>query len=203
MNNELIIQFFYNHLIEMIVAAAAAIFAAIRIIRPRLTFYFLLRLVEVVFKIQFSEIFAVSEHAILGRILEDTSSNRVALIEMKRNGTTEINVLAERKTTDRDLKELNSFEAHSFRDLIDDLNVLKGAITFDKETIKHNDFYSLITKSYNCTSFALVPVYQNDVQHHVVVVLIAFEGYKVFDNQLLHFVTLQASKIAKISYLMR
>lgn len=203
MNYELIVSYMSAHVVELVLAAAASLVAAFRIIRPKLVFYVLLRFIEVIFKIQFSEIFAVSENAILKRIQEDTASNRVALIEMKRNGTTEINVLQEHKTTSRDLKELNSFEAHSFRDLIDDLNVVKGAIVFDKDTIKHNDFYKLLSSSYDCTSFALVPVYQNDVAHHVVVVLIAFDGYKIFDNNLLYFVTLQASKIAKVSYLMR
>lgn len=203
MNYEFIISYVSTHLIEFTLAALASTVAAFRVIRPRLVFYVLLRFVEIVFKIQFSEIFAVSENAILKRIQADTASNRVALIEMKRNGTTEINVLQEHKTTSRDLKELNSFAAHSFRDLIDDLNVLKGAITFDKDTIKHNDFYKLLSSTYDCTSFALIPVYQNDVAHHVVVVLVAFDGYKIFDKNLLYLVTLQASKIAKVSYLMR
>lgn len=202
-NFELILKFLSNHFIELTLASLASVLTVIRIIKPRLTFYFLLRVVELVFKIQFSEVFAVSEHAILKRILDNTAANRVALIEMKRNGTTEIHVLQEHKTTQRDLKELNSFAAHSFRDLIDDLNVLKGAITFDKNTIKHQDFYQLISSSYNCTSFALIPIYQNDVAHHVVVTLIAFDNYKIFDKKLLHFVTIQASKVAKISYLMR
>jgi murein L,D-transpeptidase YafK len=204
MNYDAIIDFLMQHLFQILLAALTSIVGALRIIKPRLIFHAFISLLETIFRVQISEIFFVSEHAILKRIAEDTAANRVALIEFKRNGTTEINVLTEYKLNlKRYLKELDTFEGHQFRDMIDDLTVLNGSKVFDKKTERHKDFYELISKSYECTSFVMIPVYQNDRNHHVVVVLAAFDGHKIFDSGLFSLIKIQAAKVAKIAYLIR
>jgi hypothetical protein len=170
--------------------------------KPKILFSFSIVLVDKFFGTQIRELISISEFTILNRIKNETYSNRVSLVDFKRNGYTIIEVLSSVKNKElKPLRQLNNKAAHRYRDLIDDLGVENGAMVFDKNSQKNIDFYYLISTVYGADTFVLVPVYQNDTRKHIICVLIGFSGHKTFDKRMLDYVIIQASKVAKSAYL--
>jgi hypothetical protein len=200
-NLNFIFEFLKTYLMETLLFLFGSIGAALRVIRPKLFFKSAIWIMNAIFKVNLNEAFSVTEHALLMRIKEMTFANRVAFIEFRRNGETEITVLSEVSEKGKPLATINNTQAHEYRDFIDDLNAVGGSICFDEKTPRHADFFKLINKGFGCKSFSLVPIYQNDAQHHVVVVFVGYENFKIFDKNDEQIVRNQGTKIAKIAYL--
>lgn len=196
------LQLFWLHILASLGTLFGVVAVWYRFKKTQLFFKIYYNLGDVLFQINVTEQLEMSDVLTLQRIKEKTFANRVAFINFNRNGQTEIKVLQEIRSDGlTNLQQLNSRTAHQYRDLIDSLHIEKGLMKFDKTTQKHKDFYNLINQGFEANEFILIPLYQSDIRHHVVVIMLCFDGFKTFKNDIYDYVKSFATKNAKTSYL--